>query len=255
MDKKFDDLINYMDSVSSQNKITKKNNRLLKYFSLFISICSIVFLVSSGYFIKVAVDNKKDFNESKSIVRDLINNNVDFSNLKSKNKDTIGWIKIPNTVIDYPVVQSEDNSYYLTNDFYQNKNVYGWIFADFKNEFPNLSKNTIIYGHNTSVGIMFGDLINFLNEDWYNVDENKYIYFSTTEKEYKFEIFSVYKINTTNDYLNINYNDDFIKMIKERSIIDFNVDVNDEKIITLSTCYNSASSDIKLVVHAKMVMF
>ena len=102
---------------------------------------------------------------------------------------------------------------------------------------------------------MFGDLVNLLNKDWYKNEENKYIYFSTTEQDYKFQIFSVYKIKTTTDYLDINYDENFIKMIKERSFMDFNVDISDEKIITLSTCYNSTSSGVKLVVHAKMVNF
>lgn len=256
MDKKFDDLISYIDSVSSSNKVKRKKRR--KIFNFFISLFSIIFLVGAGYFIKIAVDNRNDFNDSKSLVRDLINNNVDnvnFSDLIKKNNDTVGWLKIPNTNIDYPVVKSLDNSFYLDHDFYSNKNVYGWIFADFKNGFPILSWNTILYGHNTSVGIMFGDLINFLDEDWYKNEENKYIYFSTTEMNYKFEIFSVYKINNTNDYLSVDYKDGFIDMIRNRSFIDFNTDVNDEKIITLSTCYKSSSSGVKLVVHAKMINF
>lgn len=256
MDKKFDDLINYIDNISTSNKVKKKKNYFFKLFSFIISLCSVIFLVSAGYFIKIAVDNKNDFNDSKSLIRDLINtndNSINFSDLIKKNSDTVGWLKIPNTNIDYPVVKSDNNNYYLNNDFYKKHNVYGWIFADFKNGFPILSWNTIIYGHNTSVGIMFGDLINFLDEDWYKNEENKYIYFSTTEMNYKFEIFSVYKINNTNDYLSIENKDGFIDMIKNRSFIKFNTTVSDEKIITLSTCYNT--SDVKLVIHAKMVNF
>lgn len=259
LDKKFDDLLNYIDSVSNQNKVKKEKNYLRRLWSFFISIFTIILLVTSGYFIKIIVDNNTDFNEAKSIVRELSNNNqnsIDFDSLIKKNSDTVGWIKLPNTIIDYPVVRSNDNKFYLKNDFYKKNNVYGWIFADYRNEFPDLSKNTIIYGHNTSVGIMFGDLNNLLNKDWYNKEENKYIYFSTTVKDYKFQIFSVYKIKTTTDYLSTYFTDDyndFIQMIMGRSFIDFNVDVNDEKIITLSTCYNSSSSGIKLVVHAKMV--
>ena len=259
MDKKFDDLLNYIDDVSNQNIVKKKKNKLLKFRNFFISICSIILLVASGYFIKIIVDNNIDFNESKSIVRELASNNkssIDFDSLIKKNSDTVGWIKLPNTVIDYPIVRGNDNKFYLKNDFYKKKNVYGWIFADYRNEFPDLSKNTIIYGHNTSVGIMFGDLNNLLDKNWYNIDENKYIYFSTTIRDYKFQIFSVYKIKTTTDYLNVDFTDDyddFIQMIMGRSFIDFNVDVNDEKIITLSTCYNSSDSGVKLVVHAKMV--
>lgn len=253
MDKKFDDLFKYIDNITETNKVKKKKNTLFKILSFFISIISIALLVSSGYFIKIAVDNKNDFNESKSTSRELQNNAI--YDLIKKNPDTVGYLKVPNTIIEYPVVKTDNNKFYLKHDFYKKSNVYGWIFADFKNEFPILSQNTIIYGHNTSIGIMFGDLINLLNKEWYENEENKYIYFSTTEQNYKFQIFSVYKINTTNDYLDINYDENFIEMIKNRSFMDFNVEINDEKIITLSTCYNSSSSNVKLVVHAKMVNF
>lgn len=253
MDKKFDDLFKYIDNITETNKVKKKKNTLFKILSFFISIISIALLVSSGYFIKIAVDNKNDFNESKSTSRELQNNAI--FDLIKKNPDTVGYLKIPNTIIEYPVVKTDNNKFYLKHDFYKKSNVYGWIFADFKNEFPILSQNTIIYGHNTSIGIMFGDLINLLNKEWYENEENKYIYFSTTEQNYKFQIFSVYKINTTNDYLDIDYDENFIEMIKNRSFMDFNVEINDEKIITLSTCYNSSSSNVKLVIHAKMVNF
>ena len=253
MDKKFDDLFKYIDNITETNKVKKKKNTLFKILSFFISIISIALLVSSGYFIKIAVDNKNDFNESKSTSRELQNNAI--FDLIKKNPDTVGYLKIPNTIIEYPVVKTDNNKFYLKHDFYKKSNVYGWIFADFKNEFPILSQNTIIYGHNTSIGIIFGDLINLLNKEWYENEENKYIYFSTTEQNYKFQIFSVYKINTTNDYLDIDYDENFIEMIKNRSFMDFNVEINDEKIITLSTCYNSSSSNVKLVIHAKMVNF
>ena len=253
MDKKFDDLFKYIDNITETNKVKKKKNTLFKILSFFISIISIALLVSSGYFIKIAVDNKNDFNESKSTSRELQNNAI--FDLIKKNPDTVGYLKVPNTIIEYPVVKTDNNKFYLKHDFYKKSNVYGWIFADFKNEFPILSQNTIIYGHNTSIGIMFGDLINLLNKEWYENEENKYIYFSTTEQNYKFQIFSVYKINTTNDYLDIDYDENFIEMIKNRSFMDFNVEINDEKIITLSTCYNSSSSNVKLVIHAKMVNF
>lgn len=257
MDNKFNDLINYIDNVSNQNKVKKKKNSLSKLLSAIISIFSIAFLVSSGYFIKIIIDNNKDFNESKSIIRELTNtNSINFDELKEKNNDTVAWIKVPNTLINYPIVQREDNKFYLKNDFYKKQNIYGWIFADFRDSFPNLSQNTIIYGHNTSIGIMFGDLINLLDQKWYENEENKYIYLSTTEKEYKFEIFSVYKINTTNDYIKVDFNNDFneyIQMVSGRSFIGFKTKVENEKIITLSTCYNTQNSAVKLVVHAKMI--
>ena len=118
LDKKFDDLLNYIDSVSNQNKVKKEKNYLRRLWSFFISIFTIILLVTSGYFIKIIVDNNTDFNEAKSIVRELSNNNqnsIDFDSLIKKNSDTVGWIKVDGTKVNYPVVQAEDNDYYLSH--------------------------------------------------------------------------------------------------------------------------------------------
>lgn len=261
MEDKFNDLLEYINNVSNQNKVSFKISKRKKLINFLVSLSSIVLLVGSGYFLKTVFDNKKDLDNSYKVKNELIdnsikNNLIDFNSLKEKNKDTIGWLKIKDTVIDYPVVQSFDNEYYLKRDFYGRNNVYGWIFADSRNTFPNLLQNTIIYGHNTSAGIMFGDLIKLFDEDWYEKDEHKYIYFSTEKENYKFQIFSVYRITNTNDYLDVTFNNNFneyINLIKNRSFYNFNVDVLDEKIITLSTCFDVQSSSVKLVVHAKLV--
>ena len=261
MDEKFNNLLEYINNVSNQNKISYKKNKGKQILSFVISIIAIILLVSSGYFLKTVFDNKKDLDNSYKVKNELINssiknNLVDFNSLKEKNKDTIGWLIIKDTVIDYPVVQSFDNEYYLKRDFYGRDNVYGWIFADSRNTFPNLLQNTIIYGHNTSSGIMFGDLIKLLDETWYQDEEHKYINFSTEKENYKFEIFSVYRVTSTNDYLDVTFGSNFgeyINLVKNRSFYDFGVEVSDEKILTLSTCYDVQSSSVKLVVHAKLV--
>ena len=65
-----------------------------------------------------------------------------------KNSDTVGWIKVDGTKVNYPVVQAEDNDYYLSHAFNKRSNAGGWIFADYRVDFKNFGKNTIIYGHN-----------------------------------------------------------------------------------------------------------
>ena len=119
MDKKFDDLFKYIDNITETNKVKKKKNTIFKILSFFISIISIGLLVSSGYFIKIAVDNKNDYNESKSTSRELKNNAL--FDLMKKNPDTVGYLKVPNTIIDYPVVKTDNNKFYLKNDFYKNR--------------------------------------------------------------------------------------------------------------------------------------
>lgn len=181
-----------------------------------------------------------------------------YSKLLEKNSDTIGWIKVNNTKIDYPVVQSSDNNYYLNHSFTRAKNGAGWIFADYRNNIDTLDKNTIIYGHNVSKNeLMFGSLKNTLNETWYSNNDNLIITLNIKGKDTKWQIFSIYTIETTSDYLKTKFASDtsfleFINMIKNRSIANFNVEINaDDKILTLSTCYIDSSH--RLVVHAKKI--
>ena len=102
-----------------------------------------------------------------------------FKSLLDINKDTVGWLKINNTNIDYPVVQTTDNEYYLNNDFEHYKNYNGWIFADYRNNMEDLDENTIIYGHNKYLNeTMFGSLNKVLDDEWLNNSDNLIINFN-----------------------------------------------------------------------------
>lgn len=180
-----------------------------------------------------------------------------FSTLQEINKDTVGWLTVNNTRIDYPVVQAKDNDYYLRRDYYQNKNRHGWIFMDYRNNPDELNENTIIYGHNLANQTMFGTLRYALNSYWYKKSANQIITFNTPNENMKFQIFSIYTIPTTNDYLDITFPttdayQSYIDLVKGRSIYDFNIEVTtDDKILTLSTCANG--NDKRLVIHAKLI--
>lgn len=180
-----------------------------------------------------------------------------FSTLQEINKDTIGWLTVNNTRIDYPVVQAKDNDYYLRRDYYQNKNRHGWIFMDYRNNPDELNENTIIYGHNLANQTMFGTLRYALNSYWYKKSANQIITFNTPNENMKFQIFSIYTIPTTNDYLDITFPTTdayqaYIDLVKGRSIYDFNIEVTTgDKILTLSTCANG--NDKRLVIHAKII--
>ncbi len=176
--------------------------------------------------------------------------------LTKKNKDTVAWLEVNETQIKYPVVQSDSNSYYLNRDFNKKKNSMGWIFMDYRNNPTELNQNTIIYGHNIKTGIMFGTLKYALNSSWYKKPSNQVITFNTKEKDMKWQIFSIYKVKATEDYLKTEFSSneefaDFINMIKERSIHDFGIEVTPEsKILTLTTCHNHTS---RHVVHAVLL--
>ena len=181
--------------------------------------------------------------------------NVDFGDLKRTNPDVVGWLKVNGTNINYPFVQSSDNDYYLTHSFNKSYNGGGWVFLDYRNNGTN-NKNTIIYAHGRSDKTMFGTLKNVLNNGWLNNTNNYVIKISTETENSLWQVFSVYRIPTTSDYLQTNFNDDieyqnFLDMIKDRSGHNFDTNVaSTDNILTLSTCYNNSD---KIVVHAKLI--
>lgn len=178
--------------------------------------------------------------------------------LKKSNPDTVGWLTVNNTTVNYPVVQSINNSYYLNHDFNKNSNSLGWIFMDYRNNAYDLDQNTVIYGHNLARDkIMFGNLSATLDPNWYTKANNQYITFNTAQGDMQWRIFSVYKIAATNDYLYTTFEEqaqflEFANKLKDRSIYDFGVVIEEnDKILTLSTCQNNGSH--RLVVHAVLV--
>lgn len=181
-----------------------------------------------------------------------------YNKLFELNNDTIGWLEVKNTKINYPVVQASDNDYYLNHAFNKTKNGAGWVFVDYRNDMDTISKNTIIYAHNVRKNsLMFGSLKNVLEDSWNSNLDNLTITFNIKGKTYYWKIFSIYTIPVTNDYLVANFKSDnsfekYIEKVTTRSIKDFNEDVLiNDKILTLSTCYND--SNYRLVVHAKMI--
>ncbi len=170
------------------------------------------------------------------------------------NTDTVGWIIVPGTNIDYPVVKANDNSYYLSHNYDKKWDYNGWVFMNSANSTRDLDRNTILFAHNRFYsGVMFGTLSNLTKENWYNNAKNIRIYFNTMFEEHEWEVFSIYSIKVTDDYLQSDFDSDeeymiFIETLRARSIFqsDTIIDEND-KILTLSTC---VENDARLVVHA-----
>ena len=182
--------------------------------------------------------------------------NVNFNELKQKNPDTKGWIQVNGTNINYPFVQSIDNDYYLNHTYNKTINQAGWVFLDYRNDINNISKNTILYAHGRLDKTMFGSLKNIFKNDWLN-DQNNYVVKLSTEKENTlWQVFSVYIIPTTNDYIQVNFDSNYefnewVNTLKNRSNYNFNTTVNElDKVLTLSTCYNELE---KVVLHAKLI--
>ena len=220
----------------------KKGNLLIG----FIQVISIIIIIISLYYIYLwYIDNKKTENilneiyENANVSSDNISidndlkievENIDFNKLINKNPDTIGWIKVLGTDINYPVVQTNNNDFYLTHSFDKSYNKAGWIFADYINKNlknNELDKNTIIYGHNRQNNSMFGTLSNVFKEEWLSNKENHYINFSTLNNNMVWEVFSTYTIEKEEYYIQSNFSSDeeyisFLNTIKNIThVIDF----------------------------------
>ena len=244
---------------NKKNK-SKKYKKTILNLILYIILLSI--LIYSGIKIfkwyKDKTNNNKIAEQIKSTVIVEEENGdeytVDFNKLKEQNNETIAWLKVNNTNVEYPVVKGTNNSFYLNHSFDKSNNSAGWIFADYRNKFDNTDKNIVIYGHNMRDGSMFGSMLNILNAKWYENEENTNITLYTENEKCMYKVFSVYKIENEDYYIktefkNDNEFEDFIKTLKKRSIKDFNVDVSkDDNILTLSTCANN--NKYRVVLHS-----
>ena len=182
---------------------------------------------------------------------------VDLTELKKKNPDTVAWLKVNNTNVNYPVTQSTNNEFYLNHSFNKSKNTNGWIYGDYRNDFENFKSNTIIYGHNLTNRSMFGSLTWTLKPNWYKSEDNLNIKLSTTNTNTVWRIFSIYLTEVESYYLrtifaSIDEHKIFLDTMKNRCIFNFNSEVTtDDKILTLSTCDDTGTK--RLVIQAKLI--
>ena len=263
-------------------KIKKKNLILFLGFIIFV----LMFVFSLINVILWAIDSKKTDNVIDSIekvaevkeIKDsdkteiILSNEVDednpywdyikmkmidvnFDDLLKVNNHTKGWIQVKGTNINYPFVQTKDNDYYLNRSYDKSYNKAGWVFLDFRNKYTD-NKNTIIYAHGRTDTTMNGSLKNILKSDWLDNKDNYVVKISTPEENTLWQVFSVYHIKTTSDYIRTDFDNDedflkFTKMLTERSKYNFNVEIlGNDQILTLSTCYNDFE---KMVMHAKLI--
>ena len=182
---------------------------------------------------------------------------VDFNELKKKNSDTVAFIHMDQTNINYPVVQTTNNDYYLTRAFDKSKNYAGWVYMDYRNDSINLSDNTVIYGHGRLDKTVFGSLKNALTKQWQENKENYAIWLSTPSKNMLFQIFSIYTINSESYYIKTDFKNSgekqkWINTMLERNTANIQTEVTtDDKILTLSTCQNNNGG--RIVVQAKLI--
>ena len=199
-----------------------------------------------------------------------------------QNDDVVGWLSVPGTNIDNEVLQGDDNVYYERRDITEQYNFYGCYYADAGNSFGtrnDLSRNTIIYGHNmhnTTDGPKFGELQKYIdfngdgtifNDDVPTANdvsfakEHPVIYFSTVDDDMVWVIYAAYFTDLGFQYHLENPDDatfeSMIKEAKERSRLNYDVDVNtSDRILTLSTCaykYGVEKRDLRFVIQARLL--
>ena len=186
-----------------------------------------------------------------------------YKKLFSQNKSLIGWIKIDDTNIDYPVMQTVNNEYYLDHNYNQQYDKNGSIFLDKDCDITNPGTNMIIYGHHMKSGKMFGNLKLYSNKEYY--DKHSIIQFDTIYEEGRYQIMYVFRSRIYNeDEIVFKYYqffevatpeefDSHMNEMAQMSLYDTGVTATyGDKLITLSTCDNS-EQDGRFVVVAKKI--
>lgn len=183
---------------------------------------------------------------------------IDFAKLKQINEDAVGWIVFHDPYINNPLVQTNDNLYYLTNSFRKKENAAGCLFMDCRNESFD-DRNVVIYGHNMLDRTMFGSLKDVFQEKFWEEPECDRIQITDTEQHIReYKIFSYYITEEDNDYCTTSFPDaaayaGFLREITARSFRKLDVTVTeDDHILTLSTCAGAAGTNKRRVLHAKL---
>jgi sortase B len=191
---------------------------------------------------------------NKEIVPSKEERMISIDYFKNMNNDTVGFLRVNNTNINYPFLKTYDNSFYLNHSIDKTYSNSGWLFMDYKNNTDFNDQNTVIYAHARKDGTMFGTLKNVIKKYWYKNKDNHIITIFLKNKKINYQVFSTYTIKTEDYYITTSFTSKtdfkvFLNTIENRSIYNYNVklDTND-KILTLSSCY---TYNRKIVLHAK----
>lgn len=239
-----------------------------KIINIIYVICIIVFLISCVYIVNYFINvgkTKSDIEEirdimdsNENVVENTIVSGEQTENVNPKieqlkkvqelNEEIVAWLKIEGTEINYPVLQADNNEYYLTRNYKKEYNSNGSIFLDCRYSFERPSDNFLIYGHNNNNGLMFDDLLAYENKSYY--ESHPEINLTTTKEDATYKIIAVFKgqayqENSENEFSYYNYIDfendeeyyNYIENCKKNSLyeIDSKID-HREKLLTLSTC-------------------
>lgn len=225
--------------------------------SVLMVVCILVAGIS-GYKLYSIMHNYHQSNEEyneieKKVTKDTEQGyTVDIAALQRQNPDCIGWIRFEHLDISYPIMQGDDNDYYLHHTFNGSYLYAGSIFMDYQNKNDFSDMNTFIFGHNMKNDSMFGLLGNFKDQETFK--ENPYFWIYTPKAAYKYDIFSCFVADADEDTYTVYHgeSDDYtsyIKKVKADSAYETGVDVDGrDHIVTLSTC-TSEGYDYRYIVN------
>ena len=208
---------------------------------LIIILCFVTLIISALYLLNDFCEYQNISEDIEDLKKEIIleettentDTKINWESLKSTNNDIVGWITIGGTAIDYPILKS-NNSFYLEHSYNKKYNANGSIFI-LENNLCH-TPQTVIYGHNRRNGLMFAELSNYMEKDFF--DEHKDFYIYTPEKTYKANIFSVYSINVNTEKSNLeNLNfEEQIEYYKQKSKYKIDTQEHIEELVKLSTC-------------------
>lgn len=248
----------------------KKNRRRNILLNCAMVICAAVAVVSAGMLIASYLEYKQGDALMEGIAQyagftgedtegqegEAAALTVDFDALLAINPDFVGWLYSEGTVINYPVVQGEDNDYYLTHVFDGQEHKYGSIFLDKNTQADFTDTNTLIHGHRMNSGAMFGTLPEYAKQEYF--EQHKVLMLYTPSKNYRLEVFAAYEVPANTQSVPLNFSDmaeyrEYLDAAAEKSLIRSDVSVSTEdQIVTLSTCTRTDSQK-RFIVQAKLV--
>ena len=249
-------------------KISKKRYRIIISLLTLVIIASIMYIVQN-YRDKAEVKQESQLLnilkiEENKVTEVRTERMLQVEKLRQENSDIVGWLEIEGTNVNYPVLQAEDNSYYMNHNYKKEENTYGSIFLDKDYDWSKPSSNLLIYGHNLQNGSMFHDLLNYSEKKYY--EEHPNIRFTTETEDMEFEIISafysrVYYKSEKNvfryyyfvDAENKDEYNKFVKDAQKASIYDTEKTTKyGDRLITLSTCsYHTEDGRFAVVAREK----
>lgn len=222
-----------------KKKLTKLGRRLfylLLFFSLVVCCASLcdIYIHHASY--KEGEKVYEEIIETKETQKEVNKHDA----LAKTNKDYVGWLKLEDSVIDYPIVQGSDNEYYLEHLFDGKENHMGCIFMDYENNREFNDKNTFLYGHHTNTGTMFYSLERYKDQNYYN--SHKEFTLETKDKNYLIKPFAGLLLKGTDSFIQLSFDDNeefmnYVRSIRTDSIFESPVTVKpSDKLLTMVTC-------------------